>query len=160
MLLCALRICRYGVDPLHQLQNAGCLSRGLHTTFLLLGGEQFLCREQKDLLRKRLTLTLYQAPENPMAPTFYYFHWSQDNLFNIHFFCNAWRPTNSGLLHTRQRMNTDPIPKEFPAHSTAAKSAPRDILGLLLSLGMLPLLSARARISSPMAPEGHNFPTH
>lgn len=57
-------------------------------------------------------------------------------------------------------MNTDPIPKEFPADSTAAKSTPRDILSPLLSLGMVPLLSARAKISSPVAPEGHDFPTH
>lgn len=129
MLLCALRTCRYGVDPLHQLQNAGRLSRGLHTTFLLLGGEQALCREQKDLLRKRLTLTLYQAPENPMAPTFYYFHCSQDNLFNIHFFAmpggqqiqdffiqgNAWTqiPSPKSLQLTVQQ------PKALPVTSWA-----------------------------------------
>lgn len=52
-----------------------------------------------------------------------------------------------------------PSPKSLQL-SRAAKSTPRDILNPSLSLGMPPLPSARVRISSPVAPEGHSFPTH
>lgn len=116
-------------------------------------------REQRDLVRKKAD-TFYQTPENPMAPMFHYFQRSQDNLCNIWFFCNAWRPTKSRLLCTRQFKNTDPIPKELPAHSTAANSSPCDTLSPPLSLGMLPWLSAGDRVSSPVAPGSHNFPAH
>ena len=133
--LCVPCTCRHGVDPFHQLWAVGHLSVGLQTTFLLPGGEQAAGESKKTCWEKRLTFTLYQTPENPMVPMFHYFHCSQDNLFSICFFCNAWRPTNSGLLFTRQRTNRDPIPKEFPAHGTAASSTPHDILGPLLSLG-------------------------
>lgn len=113
-------------------------------------------REQKDLLKKRLTHSLYQTPGNPMAPVFHHFHCSQDNLFNI---CFSAAPGGQQIQEFFVQGNAwiqIPSPKSFQLTVQQPKALPVTSW----TLGMLPLLSARARISSPVAPEGHSFPTH